>query len=424
MNEMVNMQNKQSIGAICTGNLAQRRLKSIVLLTIVAGLLISSLIYTHKVSASSLMQGSTRLPAPSDVGATPQATPTPTATQPPLPVKKWKLTDPGFGELTWISVVDGLLYVGSGFSPGSGKIYALNATTGRKLWTFSTGGMVLDAPVIANDVLYIGSDTGIVYALNAKTGKKIWTLSTGGFIEDTPTVSNHILYINSSFSPSSGKVNALNATTGKQIWTFPTKSDDFSSSTVVNGTLYFSDDNVYALNATTGRKIWMFPSNVVESTPIVANGVVYIGSFGDDKVYALKATTGQKIWTFAAGYTPQESQGAQLILAKDVLYVVLVKGIIMENDIDYSLIYALRASTGQKIWALIPGYSVDATVLANTILYLCFNSQVNAFNETTSHKLWTFADCFASGVLAVANGVLYVSYLAHNTLFAFTLPAS
>jgi eukaryotic-like serine/threonine-protein kinase len=49
---------------------------------------------------------------------------------------------------------------------------------------------------------------------------------------------------------------------------------------------------VYALSAATGTKLWSFTTgNFVESSPAVANGVVYIGS-GDRNVYAFDLAGG------------------------------------------------------------------------------------------------------------------------------------
>jgi outer membrane protein assembly factor BamB len=61
-----------------------------------------------------------------------------------------------------------------------------------------------------------------------------------------------------------------------------------SSPAVANGVVYVGsyDGNVYALNASTGSKLWSFATgNLVDSSPAVANGVVYVGSY-DHNVYA------------------------------------------------------------------------------------------------------------------------------------------
>jgi outer membrane protein assembly factor BamB len=61
----------------------------------------------------------------------------------------------------------------------------------------------------------------------------------------------------------------------------------FSSPAVANGVAYVGsyDDNVYALNAKT-IKLWSYTTgSFLESSPVVANGVVYF-SAQDYNVYA------------------------------------------------------------------------------------------------------------------------------------------
>jgi len=51
----------------------------------------------------------------------------------------------------------------------------------------------------------------------------------------------------------------------------------------------------------TGNILWMTPTGGdVVSSPAVANGVVYVGSF-DHKLYALDARTGAILWSSATG---------------------------------------------------------------------------------------------------------------------------
>ena len=61
------------------------------------------------------------------------------------------------------------------------------------------------------------------------------------------------------------------------------------------------DGKVYALNATTGAQIWNYTTgDVVDSSPAVAGGVVFVGS-DDGNVYALNATTGAQVWNYTTG---------------------------------------------------------------------------------------------------------------------------
>jgi polyvinyl alcohol dehydrogenase (cytochrome) len=52
-----------------------------------------------------------------------------------------------------MSVANGVVFAGS----LSGTMNALNAQTGKVLWSFASGGPVIDAPSIVNGVVYWGS---------------------------------------------------------------------------------------------------------------------------------------------------------------------------------------------------------------------------------------------------------------------------
>ena len=99
--------------------------------------------------------------------------------------------------------------------------------------------------------MYVGSDDQNVYALNASTGAKLWSYATGGSVFSSPAVANGVVYV----ELGSGGVRALKASTGKLLWTYSTYG--LSSPAVANGVVYLgsNDGNVYALNASTGKKI-------------------------------------------------------------------------------------------------------------------------------------------------------------------------
>jgi hypothetical protein len=190
------------------------------------------------------------------------------------------------------------VYVGS----TDNNVYAVNASTGAKLWSFNTGVSLGSSPAVTNGVVYFGGES-IVYALNASTGAQIWSTPLANFRagNDSPAVANGVVYIGSD----DRSVYALNASTGARLWSFNTELDVDSSPAVANGIVYIADDsNLYALNASTGALLWSyFISEGVESSPAVANGVVYIvssGTFaGVGHIYALNANTGAALLSYA-----------------------------------------------------------------------------------------------------------------------------
>jgi PQQ-like domain/IPT/TIG domain len=86
-------------------------------------------------------------------------------------------------------------------------------------WSFTTGGGVQSSPAVVNGVLYVGSNDGNVYALNASTGTKLWSFTTSntGLSESSPAVVKGVVYIGSN----GGHVYALNAATGPSYGASP-----------------------------------------------------------------------------------------------------------------------------------------------------------------------------------------------------------
>jgi outer membrane protein assembly factor BamB len=64
------------------------------------------------------------------------------------------------------------------FGAPDGKIYALEAQTGSKIWAFKTDGEVSSSPVVSGSVVYVLSANGHFYALDADRGSKLWDFSS------------------------------------------------------------------------------------------------------------------------------------------------------------------------------------------------------------------------------------------------------
>jgi outer membrane protein assembly factor BamB len=128
-------------------------------------------------------------------------------------------------------------------------------TTNQTLWKFNTGGQ-MGSPAVQDSIVYIGGYDHKVYAFNVQTGKLIWNYTTGGIIVSRPAIASGLVYVGSE----DNNLYALNATDGSLIWKYPTGYYVDSDPTVVNDVVYMAseDRNVYALNAQTGEKIWSY----------------------------------------------------------------------------------------------------------------------------------------------------------------------
>jgi outer membrane protein assembly factor BamB len=240
-----------------------------------------------------------------------------------------------------LAVANGVAYVGG----EDGNTYALNASTGAKLWNFTPANAALSTFVVASSgVVYVGSNDNSVYALNASTGAKLWNFAVGGFPWSS-AVANAVVYVGtgSRLGTGPGTVYALNANTGGLLWKYATGGTVNSSPTVANGVVYIAsnDGELFALNAGTGVKLWDFATgDSAGSSPAVANGVVYVGSTNNN-VYALNASTGARLWSFATGATVNSSPA----VANGVVYFDTISA---GNNGE---LFALNASTGAALWS-------------------------------------------------------------------------
>jgi outer membrane protein assembly factor BamB len=330
-----------------------------------------------------------------------------------------------------------LVYAGAG-----NHFYAYPAGGGAAAWRFTlTAGVAENSPAVAGGVVYFGSTAGTIYALNASTGARICSFSTGQAILASPVVVNTgsgpVVYDGTVPNGGSGAEYAIYGpgnTHGacKEDWKFSSwaMSPDGTWSSPAYGIganrvplLVFGskdrDDSVYALNANTGARVWRFQTSTAADSDVgapptisargqngFANGVVYVT--GKDKiVYALNLATGALIWKHAlvAG-TNGDVAGASLV--GDRLYV----------DSDTG-VYALNATTGAQIWhalsqaTFFDSPAVTGPVGRQVLVAASTEGSMYALNLVTGATLWTQKPDKSGfwGSPAVSQGGFYIAGL-------------
>ncbi len=138
-------------------------------------------------------------------------------------------------------VVDGVMYT----SGVAGRVYALDAETGKPKWQFEPPLKLKNARGSCCDIVnrgvavwqgkvYVGSFEGILYALDAKDGKVLWQTDT--FVDrsraysstGTPQIAGKYVVIGNGGAEfdSRGYVSAFDLETGKLAWRFYTVPGD------------------------------------------------------------------------------------------------------------------------------------------------------------------------------------------------------
>ncbi|MFO1338366.1 MAG: PQQ-binding-like beta-propeller repeat protein [Burkholderiaceae bacterium] len=317
-------------------------------------------------------------------------------------------------------------------------------------WSFATGDRIVGSPAFADGVVYIGSDDGKLYALDAATGRQRWQHRTGGPVSSSPAVAGGLVYVLSY----DGRLHALDAASGAMRWKFATEgerrfearglngmqprgqtfADPFdcylSSPVVAGGAVLFgsSDGHVYALDAASGALRWKFRTgDVVHASPAVADGRVFVGSW-DGRFYALDLASGRELWHHEGGVDPlmhnQQGYQASPAVSGDMVYTgsrdahvyafdartgavkwsrdtagswvntspAVQDGRVHVATSDTALLLALDATSGEPLWQQPgPAYMFGSPSLAGGVLLQpVLNGSLQARDRATGTLLWEF----------------------------------
>lgn len=212
-------------------------------------------------------------------------------------------------------VVGPTVYVGS----RDGRLYALDARTGRERWSFQTAGEIKGAAAFANGTVYVGSYDGRIYAIEARSGRLRWVATVGAPVYATPAIGAARLIVGTL----AGDVYALDLSDGRTSWTRRTGSYIYSSAAIAGGTAFVGsyDGHFYALRLSDGSIRWEYGAgSPVSGTATVVDGVVYFSRclrcwagrnfHVPPRTFAVDAAGGRLLWSFPDGeYTPVVTDG-------------------------------------------------------------------------------------------------------------------
>ena len=195
-----------------------------------------------------------------------------------------------------------------------------------------------------------------------------------------------------------------------RLWRFTTGGWVDTAPVVADGVVYVgsADGRVYALDAADGSERWSFATgDAVKSTPTVFDGIVYVGS-NDNHVYALDAATGAELWSRDTGARVQYSPP----VAGGLVYVSAL------SDGDRK-VHAIDAGSGETVWVdALPHHWFDgfAPVVVGGRVYVprANFGGYHALDAATGETVWTtdMPDIVESPP-TVVDGVVYVTSINH-----------
>ena len=295
-------------------------------------------------------------------------------------------------------VSDGILYT-TGFDPSQGYpvdtgfVYAVNASTGTKIWGFagpfgsslSGKSLVLNGTTLyVKSVVYSDQNASYhssIYALNAYSGVELWNYAAPGQFNSV-VANNQEVFVSSNFVNTTiyadaeasggyvykGGVCALNASDGALLWNYST-GNSVTNIDSVNDTLYAvsADGVLYAFDAKDGRIIWSYASETSLGSLLPVDGYLYVGS--SLGVYCFNANDGKVVWNFAApGFYGASS--TLPVYADGVVYFGW-NGPVTFASGPYHNFYALAASNGEILWSYMLNYTIRSfPVVIDRVVYI------------------------------------------------------
>lgn len=343
-------------------------------------------------------------PLPADTPGVPE-THVPTTVPPPMTAyDQWVQTH---------GIMFGFDAQHSGFNPYERMLNTSNVSRLTQAWlSDAIGENYFSSPVVSGGLVYVSTYAGRLYAMDSSTGHVRWSsaaasASTSSNLS-TPAVIDGTVYI----CLQDHRLYAFDARSGKPRWVSADGDVVNSSPIVADGVVYVTGDGrVSAFDAATGRLRWSSAALGSSYPPVaVANGVVYAGisgqGAGTGRVAALNAASGQTLWIsdFVHGGTDINSAPT---VANGLVYIGDGNGGVAAFD----------ASSGHVRWVTpaTSGSTGSSPEVANGVVYLS-EDKIYAFNATTGTPLWTSSaiGAYNEDSPVVANGVLYVCSSATN----------
>jgi outer membrane protein assembly factor BamB len=217
----------------------------------------------------------------------------------------------------------------------------------------------------------------------------------------------------------------------KLRWKFKTGGKIEASPVIANGVVYVgsSDRKFYALDAKTWGLKWAFTAGgAIRYAAAVWNNRVYF-SGRDNHVYALDAETGELVWKFhsetwmdsppivADGqvYIGAFTRKIHVLDAETGALIAQPNGRTQINGIDYACtqgqLRPISPTSQVEFWRRYTPYTYSFPVIANGVVYIgARDNRIHAVDTESKQDIWSYeTKGFVDAAPAIAGGILYVT---------------
>ncbi len=278
---------------------------------------------------------------------------------------------------------------------------ALDLQTGKKKWSYQTGGPIFSSPASAHGQVIVGSADGAVYALTSN-GRRAWKTATTAAVLGSPLAEGDLVYVGGSDSC----FRAISSRTGAVAWSYCGLAGAVTSKATISGAVIVFgawDGALYALDKRSGNLLWKWNNgstlinySPAACIPVISDGVVYIVA-PDRYMSAIDLLTGRTLWRSKEAAVRESigvSEDGKLVYGKTMQDTVVafhadreqgriawkanagfgyehVPSMLIEKDgsiffgTKNGAVYALNAATQETEWI----YKID-NAMVNTVTVL------------------------------------------------------
>ncbi len=291
----------------------------------------------------------------------------------------------------------------------------------RPKWALRGSVLLEFGPVFGGTSLYLLKNNAAFYQLNRESGEVLWKRKLGDLAASSPAIVDGIAYCTILVykrGSKRGRVVALNPKKKQILWSKTLPSRTETSPLVRNGVLYIGSENgtVYALRAKDGKQLWTYSAGgAVKGGIAYANGKLFFGDYGG-RVQAISIKNGKQIWSSGGGGALGVG-GGQFYGTAAVAF-----GRVYIGNTNSS-IYSFSTSDGALAWRQGTGgyvYSsaavADVPRLGPTVFIGSYDGRLYALNAKSGAVRWSrSAGGRISGGIQIIGNLVFYSVLEKRT---------